>query len=203
VCFAKIWYYTTVSNDQYTPPGYKRQTCQRDQALLMTPKFEAINHSSRRPPIYCRREVFSSRNGSSVQFTIMHRRYFMLIPEVVLAHELDAAWIIALWKAIHGGDPSPEAVAAEAIAALAQYLSGAEYSFTFAQMEKQFANLGIKVTERTADAGAQGNNAKPNAPATREIQQPGYHQYRQYCFQVNGKTVCAQLPEVALRLEAA
>jgi len=102
----------------------------------------------------------------------------MSIPEVVLAHELDAAWIIALWKAIHGGDPSPEAVAAEAIAALAQYLRGAEYSFTFAQMEKQFASLGIKVTERTVDAGAQGSNTKSNAPGERDIQQPGYHQYR-------------------------
>jgi hypothetical protein len=70
-------------------------------------------------------------------------------------------------------------------------------------MEKQFASLGIKVTERTVDAGAQGSNTKPNAPGERDIQQPGYHQYRQYCFQVSGKTVCAQLPEVALRLEAA
>jgi hypothetical protein len=34
------------------------------------------------------------------------------------AHELDAAWIIALWLAIHGGDPDPDKVAAEAIAAL-------------------------------------------------------------------------------------
>jgi hypothetical protein len=127
----------------------------------------------------------------------------MSVPEVVLAHELDAAWIIALWKAIHGGDPSPEAVAAEAIAALAQYLRGAEYSFTFGQMEKQFASLGIKVTERTVETGAQGSNAKPNAATQRDIQQPGFHQYRQYCFQVNGKTVCAQLPEVALRQEAA
>jgi hypothetical protein len=125
----------------------------------------------------------------------------MSVPKVVLAHELDAAWIIALWKAIHGGDPSPEAVAAEAIAALAQYLRGAEYSFSFAQLEKQFANLGITVTERAGDDEASA--AKTKTPATRSIDQPTYHRYRQYCFQVGGQTICAQLPEVAIREEAA
>ena len=39
-----------------------------------------------------------------------------------LTNVLDVAWILALWKALHGGDPSPEAVAAEVIAALSQYL---------------------------------------------------------------------------------
>ena len=122
----------------------------------------------------------------------------MSIPNVVLAHELDAAWIIALWKAIHGGDPSPEAVAAEAIAALAQYLRGAEYSFSFGEMQKQFATLGIKVTEQTKEAGAPASGAK-----ARSIEQPSSHQYRQYCFHVGGKIICAQLPEVALREDAA
>jgi hypothetical protein len=28
--------------------------------------------------------------------------------EFVLAHEPDIAWLIALWIAIHGGDPAPE-----------------------------------------------------------------------------------------------
>jgi hypothetical protein len=39
-----------------------------------------------------------------------------------LVHGLDIAWIMALWKALHGGDPSPETVAAEVIAALSEYL---------------------------------------------------------------------------------
>ena len=39
-----------------------------------------------------------------------------------LASGLDIAWIMALWKALHGGDPSPETVAAEVIAALSRYL---------------------------------------------------------------------------------
>jgi hypothetical protein len=44
------------------------------------------------------------------------------MPEVTpihLAHELDAAWILAIWKAIHGSDLSPVQIATEAIAALA------------------------------------------------------------------------------------
>ena len=28
--------------------------------------------------------------------------------EIEFAHELDISWLIALWFAIHGGDPSPE-----------------------------------------------------------------------------------------------
>src|SRR5271165_6834173 len=107
----------------------------------------------------------------------------MPIPEVYLAHELDAAWIIALWKAIHGGDPSPEAVAAEAIAALAQYLRGAEYSFSFAQLEKQFASLGIQVIESNQAGGAQTGGAKAKGAAVRSIEEPE-RGYRQYCFKV-------------------
>lgn len=126
----------------------------------------------------------------------------MSVPKL-LAHELDAAWIIALWKAIHGGDPSPEAVAAEAIAALAQYLRGAEYSFTFAQMEERFAKLGITVTRQAEQAGVQADAAGAKSTAARMIEQPLGHRYRQYCFQVGGQTICAQIPEVALLQEAA
>lgn len=116
----------------------------------------------------------------------------MPIREIYLAHELDAAWIIALWKAIHGGDPSPEAVAAEAIAALAQYLRGAEYSFSFQQLEKQFANLGVQVTERSEEAGAKVA-ARPTGEKT-----PAERVFRihQYCFKFKGQTICAELPTV-------
>jgi hypothetical protein len=39
-----------------------------------------------------------------------------------LAHGLDIAWIIALWNELHGEDASPEAIAADVIASLSQYL---------------------------------------------------------------------------------
>ena len=51
--------------------------------------------------------------------------------EIVAIHEKDPGWIIALWLAIHGGDPAPEGVisaetaarvAAEAIKSLATRL---------------------------------------------------------------------------------
>lgn len=48
---------------------------------------------------------------------------------IVAIHKNDVQWIIALWLAIHGGDPAPEisvqkagAIAAEAIRGLTAYL---------------------------------------------------------------------------------
>ena len=103
----------------------------------------------------------------------------MSIRTLQLAHELDAAWIIALWKAIHGGDPAPEVVAAQAIAALVPYLKAAEDTLTFAQLEKQFKTLGADVTEK--DQGAQGKTEA-------ELR------IHQYCFKFKGNTYCVQLP---------
>jgi hypothetical protein len=103
----------------------------------------------------------------------------MSIQTLQLAHELDAAWIIALWKAIHGGDPAPEAVAAQAIGALAPYLKAAEDTLTFSQLETQFKSLGADVTEKNGDVRA-------NTEALARI--------RQYCFKFKGNTYCVQLP---------
>jgi hypothetical protein len=114
----------------------------------------------------------------------------MSIREIYLAHELDAAWIIALWKAIHGGDPSPEQVAAQAIAALAQYVAApAEVAFTFHELKEQFAKIGVQVTER-AEAAAQ-NAAKPQLAA--ELEEPRFR-IHQYCFKFKGETICTELP---------
>ena len=101
----------------------------------------------------------------------------------VFAHELDAAWIIALWKAIHGGDPAPETVAVEAIAALSQYLKDSQADFTFQQMEKQLAILGIQVTHQVAQVEA------------REVEQ-GPKRPHQYCFKFKNQTICIQLPRL-------
>lgn len=110
----------------------------------------------------------------------------MTIQNIVLAHERDAAWIIALWKAIHGGDPAPEIVAAQAIASLAQYLHGAANSLTFSQLEKGFASLGVQVTETAGREGAGREVVEED-----RIQRP-----RQYCFKFQGKTICTELPQV-------
>ena len=48
----------------------------------------------------------------------------------LLADGLDVAWIIELWRALHGGDTDSQTVAAEAIAALSQYLEYSSASFS-------------------------------------------------------------------------
>jgi hypothetical protein len=109
----------------------------------------------------------------------------MSIREIYLAHELDAAWIIALWKAIHGGDPSPEQVAA-----LAQYVAApSAVAFTFNELKEQFGKIGIQVTER-AEAAAQ-NAAKPQLAA--DLDENRFH-IHQYCFKFKGETICTELP---------
>ncbi|HEX7895238.1 MAG TPA: hypothetical protein VF447_13665 [Terriglobales bacterium] len=101
--------------------------------------------------------------------------------QITLAHERDAAWIIALWKFVHGGDPGPERVAAEVIAAMVPYLNGAADTLSFEQLEKQFATLGAQVTEtEMADARIEGTQPRP----------------RQYCFKFKGQTICIQLPQI-------
>ena len=114
----------------------------------------------------------------------------MSIREIYLAHELDAAWIIALWKAIHGGDGGPEQVAAQAIAALAQYVAApSEVAFTFNELKDQFGKIGIQVTER-AEAAAQ-NAAQPQLAV--ELDENRFH-IHQYCFKFKGETICTELP---------
>jgi hypothetical protein len=98
-----------------------------------------------------------------------------------LAHELDAAWIIALWKAIHGGDPAPQVVASQVIAALAPYLNVSEDTLTFSQLEKQFKTLGVDVTEIDGEA-----------PAVTQALFP----IRQYFFNFKDAMYCVQLPKL-------
>lgn len=105
----------------------------------------------------------------------------MQLKEIVLAHEPDAAWIIALWKAIHGGDPAPEVVAASVVGVMAPYLRGFGETFTAQQMEAGFKTLGVTVTQ----------------PAAEELAEPGRVSIsRQYCFKFQGKTICITLPTV-------
>jgi hypothetical protein len=115
----------------------------------------------------------------------------MHIREIVIAHELDAAWIIALWKAIHGGDGGPEKVAAQAISALAQYVAGpAPASFTFDALHAQFAKLGVQVSEQAEEAA--GNTAKPERAIA--VSSDRNQLAHQYCFKFKGETICIQLP---------
>jgi hypothetical protein len=110
---------------------------------------------------------------------------------IYLAHELDAAWIIALWLAIHGGDPAPEIIAAQAIAALAQYVNGTrQETFTFEQLKTQFGKLGVVVTEREKDV----ESSKGPQLQLKEDHDDREYRVHQYCFKFEGSTICTELP---------
>lgn len=112
----------------------------------------------------------------------------MSIRPIYIAHELDAARIIALWLAIHGGDPAPEVIAAQAIAALAQYVSGTrQETFTFEELKAQFSKLGVVVTEREKEAESS------KGPQLR-LEEDHDYRVHQYCFKFEGSTICTELP---------
>ena len=110
-----------------------------------------------------------------------------------LAHELDAAWIIALWKAIHGGDPGPEqrvtvsaheavAIARQAASVLVGYVSaaaGVEAEAVSAELHQEMSH-GLKTAGFELLAPAEG---------------PG-HQPPPYCFRWNGRTICIPRPRL-------
>jgi hypothetical protein len=107
------------------------------------------------------------------------------------AHELDAAWIIALWLAIHGGDPRPEVIAAQAVAATAHYVNGTGRPFFgFEQLRALFGQLGVTVTERTKHdvSSVSTQSQKPHDGEAREFLT------HQYCFKFEGSTTCTKIP---------
>ena len=115
----------------------------------------------------------------------------MSIRPLYIAHELDAAWIIALWLAINGGDPTPEVIAAQAIAALAQYLKGTRHeAFTVEQLKAQFGKLGVVVTEREQEV----ESSKGPQLQLREDRDDREYPIHQYCFKFEGSTICIELP---------
>jgi hypothetical protein len=109
----------------------------------------------------------------------------MSVRQLQFTHELDAAWIMALWKAIHGGDPGPEQIAVQAIAALSRYVGVAEQPFNMDHARKEMERIGagIKGPEEGVHDAAQGGLQAVRPP-------------RQYCFIFQGKTYCITLPGV-------
>ena len=129
----------------------------------------------------------------------------MLYRNLTLAHRLDIAWIIALWKAIHGGDPAPDGPiavderTAELVSRLVDHLTqtqlgkGAQAAELSAPiLQQRAASLGIRVS-----GGAFGE-----ALALQAFSQPdepgGYIRSRMYCFQFEGEVICIELPRVGI-----
>lgn len=116
----------------------------------------------------------------------------MSIPQIKLAHEPDAAWIIALWLAIHGGDPAPdrltvtdaEAVKVAKIAAtsLLTYMSAIAAGDAEVLGAESRAALGSAVKRIGAELLA--------APEPSKVVQP-----TPYCFRFQGQTICIPRPK--------
>ncbi|HKV78518.1 MAG TPA: hypothetical protein VJP02_10280 [Candidatus Sulfotelmatobacter sp.] len=117
--------------------------------------------------------------------------YSMRVRPTDLAHELDATWIIALWLAIHGGNPRPEVIAAQAVAATAHYVNGTGRPFFgFEQLKAQFGELGVTVTEHTKHevSSVRAQSQRPDDGEAREFF------IHQYCFKFEGSTTCTTIP---------
>ena len=115
----------------------------------------------------------------------------MSVRPIDLVHELDAAWIVGLWSAIHGGDPCPEIVAARAVAVLAEFANGtAHRPFAFEALKGQFERLGVTVTEQTKQE-AESDKARVLTMDDGEAREFRIHQY---VFKFEGATNCTELP---------
>ncbi len=101
------------------------------------------------------------------------------------AHELDAAWIIALWKAIHGGDPPPEEVAIEAIAALSGTLTShagtVASESSFGELQTRLKEIGVDLQQHAETGGKAAASTESNVART-------------YCVVFKGQRICVTLP---------
>lgn len=122
--------------------------------------------------------------------------------DLKLAHELDASWIIALFKAIHGGDPAPDLQTAhldektvEMVGALTEHLqqTGAlshTEPLTLAKLQARLKVFGIEVVEGKTSP-ATGVHAElvsvPDGPQ---------HQPPPWCFVFRGQRICIERPHL-------
>jgi hypothetical protein len=108
------------------------------------------------------------------------------LTELEYTHELDISWIIALWRAIHGGDPGPEAIdrtTAALAGALAAHLAETARSapLTAERLTESLGSIGVEV--RTDGAGECGvAEDAVNFTASR------------YCYVFQGQSYCVDLP---------
>jgi hypothetical protein len=119
--------------------------------------------------------------SNSTKRTVMSK-----ITQTRFAHVLDAAWIIALWKAIHGGDPGPEQIALEAIAALSGTLTGqagaAPSQKSFAELQSRLKEIGVELELRTKAGGKAALSTASFVANT-------------YCIVFRGQRICITLPK--------
>jgi hypothetical protein len=144
----------------------------------------------------CKIDLLLSNNFVKQQFAhpcAIEREVKMALSRV-LAHELDAAWIIALWKYIHGGDPPPseQVAAAQIVAALAPVLAGgAAASASPELLRRRFGEIGSQISVERVEGAAAAEAHTEALPTT------GIHwQFVEVCFGIppNRHCVLVQLP---------
>ncbi|MER5636555.1 hypothetical protein ABT095_06355 [Kitasatospora sp. NPDC002227] len=116
--------------------------------------------------------------------------------DIQLVHELDAAWILALWIFIHGGDPAPGSISVDraavlAAAGLSEHLAAkikpSQRVVNLEQLQAKLKPLGIQV-ER--------GEARHEKPAD----EPQTIPRRPYCFTWKGEQYCIVIPRTHLPL---
>ena len=116
---------------------------------------------------------------------------------IVLAHELDAAWIIALWLAVHNGDSIHEGISkaaqSEQTEVLVRALSGhlqTVTNFDSAQIVEKLAKLGMEVSVEVEGKRTHVKNTKQYFEHIDEdqIQKP-----HRICIKVFGHEFCHSL----------
>jgi hypothetical protein len=144
------------------------------------------------------------------------------VHDVQLAHELDASWLIALWLAIHGGDPPPiegqlvpgelqEAAALGAIEALTVALDAktreAVHQAIAPQLRKsplktvdakteaaRLKALGFRITEY-ADEHAHAHAHSHTKTTSKAAAEGDAFLRPPYCIHYKGMIICVELPK--------
>jgi hypothetical protein len=122
--------------------------------------------------------------------------------EIELAHELDASWIIALYLAIHGGDPPPneqnvrinEAIIQKVAELAAQFReTGALRNappLTLAMLQERMKSFGVEVVQgEKIEAESLGDPEGPQRPPL------------PWCFVFRGQRICVERPRVTHRVQ--
>jgi hypothetical protein len=117
--------------------------------------------------------------------------------QLVLAHELDVAWIIALWLAVHHGDPYPEGISkatqSEQTEVLVRALSGHLQTVTnvdSAQIVEKLAKLGMDVSVEVEGKRTHVKNTKQYFDLMDESQIQKPHRI---CIRVDRYEICRPL----------
>jgi len=131
------------------------------------------------------------------------------ITSITLTHERDAAWLIALYLAIHGGDPAPDegkvvehevqqGAAIRAIIALTQALDqGARTA-----VQEAIAPLQKQSHMKTVDPNAAGKRLQAMGIRIAEYSEKAHAQevkaesfrIRPYCIRFRGQIICVEIP---------